>query len=85
MGYSVLLRPAAVRDLRSLSGQMRKRIEAAVDQLSENARPPGARKLAGFDNEWRIRVGDYRILYLIDDQGREVTIARIAHRREAYR
>ena len=43
------------------------------------------RKLVGFQHEWRLRVGDYRILYVIDDSEKRVTIARVAHRREVYR
>ncbi|HUI40853.1 MAG TPA: type II toxin-antitoxin system RelE/ParE family toxin [Terriglobia bacterium] len=79
------MRPAATRDLKALPAGVRKRVEPAVDGLSHNPRPPGCKKLLGFDNEWRLRVGSYRILYLIDDSAQVVTIARIAHRREAYR
>jgi mRNA interferase RelE/StbE len=85
MSYSVVLRPAAVRDLKGLSSEVQSRIEAAIDRLKENPRPPGSKKLVGFENEWRLRAGDYRVLYIIDDAARRVTVARIAHRREAYR
>ena len=47
--------------------------------------PPGSRKLVGFDDEWRVRVGDHRVLYVILDSERQVLIARVANRREAYR
>jgi len=53
--------------------------------LADNPRPYGCRKLTGSDRDWRIRVGDYRIVYEIDDQVREVRVMRIRHRREAYR
>jgi mRNA interferase RelE/StbE len=85
MAYSILLRPAAIRDLKSLPSDIRSRIEKAIDRLVGDPRTSGTRKLAGFDDEWRLRVGDYRILYIINDPERQVVIARVAHRREAYR
>ena len=85
MAYSILLRPAAVRDLKRMPTGARERIEAAIGALEDNPRPPGCKKLVGFENEWRLRVGNYRVLYIIDDSTRQVTIARVAHRREAYR
>jgi mRNA interferase RelE/StbE len=56
----------------------------AIDGLATNPRPPGAAKLAGRD-DFRIRVGDYRIVYAVDDRERLVIVARIAHRRDVYR
>ncbi len=85
MTYRIFLRPAGVRDLDSLPTNVRERVEQAITLLAENPRPHGSRKLAGFENEWRLRVGDYRILYVIDDSVKRVTIARVAHRREVYR
>lgn len=85
MPYSILLRPAAVRDLRDLAATVQERIHLAIQGLADDPRPPGSKKLVGFENEWRIRVGDYRVLYLIDDRSEGVVVARIAHRREAYR
>ena len=85
MAYSILLRPAAIRDLKSLPPGIRSRIEKAIDRLVDDPRPSGARKLVGFDDEWRLRVGDYRVLYIIKDPERQVVIARVAHRREAFR
>jgi len=83
--YSVLLLPAAKRDLRRLQPNMRGRMESAISRLEANPRPPGCKKLTGFENEWRLRVGHYRILYVINDSAKAVSVARIAHRREAYR
>ncbi len=74
----------AVRAYRRLHGPLRDRIRAAVDGLAGEPRPAGAVKLAGRD-DFRIRVGDYRIVYAIDDRDRVVLVARIAHRREVYR
>jgi len=85
MSYSVLLRPAVDRDLKSMPFQIRSRVEGAIDRLRENPRPSGTRKLVGFENEWRLRVGDYRVLYVIDDSKQQIVVARVAHRREAYR
>ena len=85
MPHSILIRPAAIRDLKALPTQILARIEKAMARLQMDPRPPGAKKLVGYENEWRLRVGDYRVLYLIDDGFRQVIIARIAHRREAYR
>jgi mRNA interferase RelE/StbE len=61
------------------------RVAAALRILADNPRPAGCRKLTGSDRDWRVRVGDYRIVYEIDDENREVRVMRIRHRREAYR
>jgi mRNA interferase RelE/StbE len=75
----------AVKERKRLDATSRKRVDAALRSLLENPRPSGTKKLSGSRHDWRIRVGDYRILYEVDDEGRVVTIWRIAHRREAYR
>jgi mRNA interferase RelE/StbE len=61
------------------------RIEGAIALLAENPRPPKATKLVGQRNRWRVRTGDYRILYEIDDGVLTVLVIRVAHRREVYR
>jgi len=63
---------------------MRERIGKAIDALAADPRPPGAVKLAGRD-DFLVRVGDYRVVYAVDDTERLVLVARIAHRREVYR
>jgi mRNA interferase RelE/StbE len=83
--YNVLLRPAAERERRKLPPEVRPRINQALLDLEDEPRPHGVTKLSGYANRWRIRVGNYRVLYQIDDQAQEVTVLRIAHRREAYR
>jgi mRNA interferase RelE/StbE len=85
MSYAVLLRSAADRDQHALPSTIRPRIIQALDSLEADPRPPGGTILSGSRNRWRIRVGDYRILYAIDDASRQVLVFRIAHRREAYR
>ena len=56
-----------------------------IDQLAENPRPQGCKKLKGDDNLWRVRAGDYRIVFSIHDDLLLVLVIRIAHRREVYR
>ena len=58
---------------------------AAIDELAQNPRPAGCAKLVGTANDWRIRVGDYRIIYEIHDTRLIVLVVRVAHRREVYR
>ena len=77
------LRPAE-RDFRRLDRTVQLRLRAHIRQLAENPRPSGFRKLVGEDY-YRVRVGDYRIVYVIDDGGRVVTVAAVRHRSQAYR
>jgi mRNA interferase RelE/StbE len=60
------------------------RIVPRLEHLASAPRPPGRKKLRGGDNEWRIRVGDYRVVYEVDDAAKTVEVTRIAHRREVY-
>ncbi len=82
--YQVRLHPAAARAYRRLQGPRRERIGAAIDALAREPRPRGVQKLAGQD-DYRMRIGDYRIVYAVDDRERLILIARIAHRRDVYR
>lgn len=82
--HEIRLHPAAARAFRRLHDPLRERIATAIDGLATEPRPPGAVKLAGRD-DYRIRVGDYRIVYAVDEAEQLVVVARIAHRREAYR
>ena len=83
--YRVLLERAAEKALSRVSSQIHDRIVAAIQALAKNPRPPGCRKLIGSECDWRIRVGDYRVVYEISDEIRVVRVTRIRHRREAYR
>jgi len=83
--YEVYLERHAERDLRRLSAENFRRIITRIKALADNPRPPGCRKIVGAENEWRIRVGDYRILYQIDDPSQTVRLLRVVHRRQAYR
>jgi len=70
--------------LESLPGKIQDRIFEAIDALVDNPRPRGCRKLRGRDSQYRIRVGDYRVIYEIDDKTVTVLILRIRHRKDAY-
>jgi mRNA interferase RelE/StbE len=83
--YQVLLERAAERDLKRLSADMHERVIVAIRGLGVEPRPPGCRKLSGSQNDWRIRVGDYRVVYEITDAIRVVRVNRVRHRREVYR
>jgi mRNA interferase RelE/StbE len=83
--YQVELLPAAARDLKRIEKKMQVRIVAALQDLADNPRPAGVVKLAGEENVWRIREGDYRILYEIHDRRLLVLVVRIGHRRDVYR
>jgi mRNA interferase RelE/StbE len=83
--YEVQLERAAERNLRRLSSENFTRMIAYMKALGENPRPPGCRKITGSRNDWRIRVGDYRIIYEIDDNAMVIRVLRIRHRRDAYR
>ena len=83
--YRLLLERAAEKDLARLSAEIHDRIIAAIRSLATSPRPPGCRKLAGSKCDWRIRVGDYRVVYEIAAEIRVVRIHRVRHRREVYR
>jgi mRNA interferase RelE/StbE len=83
--YRVLLERAVEKDLNRLAAQIHGRIITAIQTLAHDPRPPGCRKLAGSKNDWRIRVGDYRVVYEIADEIRIVRVNRVRHRREVYR
>jgi len=82
--YRVALTASADRELRGLPAQVVARILPRLERLASTPRPAGCKKLKGGDFEWRIRVGDYRIVYEIDDAARTVDVTRIAHRRDVY-
>lgn len=82
--YKVELAPRARRDLAALPRDVQARLGSAIDGLADEPRPPGARKLRG-DDAWRVRVGDYRILYDIEDARLRVLVLAMGHRREVYR
>ena len=83
--YDVYLERAAEQDLRRLPAEVFYRIMPRIRALADEPRPPGCHKLMGSTSDWRIRIGDYRVLYEIDETERSVRVFRVRHRREAYR
>ena len=85
MTHRIALAPPAARQLRKLDPQVRRRIQAALELLATEPRPPAATPLVGGAGEWRIRTGDYRVIYEIHDDQLLVLVLRIGHRRDIYR
>jgi len=84
--YVVLLESRAEKELKALPEQALKRVDIKLRALSLKPRPRGVAKLKGKESEgWRLRIGNYRILYQIDDKENVVRVYRIKHRREVYR
>ena len=84
MTYHVEVAAAAVRQLRTLDRSAQRRVQAAIELLAAEPRPNGAKKLVGGDGEWRVRTGDYRIVYEIHDNVLLVLVIAVGHRREIY-
>ncbi|MGD1102627.1 MAG: type II toxin-antitoxin system RelE/ParE family toxin [Terriglobia bacterium] len=84
MNYLLFILPRAQKELAQLSSAAYPRVRDAIRELAENPRPPGCLKLTGRDG-WRLRVGDFRVVYEIDDKQRKVTVFHIGHRRDVYR
>jgi len=82
--YRVALAASAEKELHGLPAKLVARIMGRMERLASDPPPPGCKKLVGGDNEWRIRIGDWRVVYEIDDRAKTVEVTRIAHRREAY-
>jgi mRNA interferase RelE/StbE len=83
--WEVVIERQAEKDLRDLSRVIRERIDATIRALAEQPRPGRSEKMVGYRTTYRIRVADYRILYDVDEERREVHIWRVAHRRDVYR
>ena len=84
MTYRLELETRVVKEFQHLPKDRRELIGAVFDDLQSNPRPPGAKKLSGVDG-YRVRKGDYRILYTIDDERRLVRVYRVGHRKQVYR
>ena len=83
MPWTVSIQLPANRQLSKLDQTVRKRVGAAISALTVNPRPPGCKKLVGVD-AWRIRVGDWRVIYQIHDKQLIVIVVRVGHRRDVY-
>ena len=82
--YSLHIKHSAQKELDSLDDALFNRIDRKILPLAGNPRPAGCKKLKGFKDLWRIRIGDYRVVYVVDDAIKTVTVTHIAHRREGY-
>lgn len=84
MAYKIVVTKKVVKQIESIAEPTRSRIRAAIDELAKDPRPNGCLKLSGLEDEWRVRVGDYRIVYSIEDDVLTVEVVRVKHRREVY-
>ena len=83
--YSLSFKSSAAKELRKLSLEVQQRIASVIEKLIDNPRFSGVVKLKGDDNLYRFRVGEYRVIYEIDDSDKKIVITRIRHRRDVYR
>ena len=85
MKYSIIYKRSAAEELLQLPATVAFKVRAAINKLSENPRPQGCKKLKGSNSDYRIRLGNYRIIYSIADNVLIVTVIKIAHRKDVYR
>ncbi len=83
--HEIYLEQVAERDLKRLSAEDFHRIISRIKALAKNPRPSGCRKITGSESDWRLRIGEYRVIYEIDDKAKAVRVMGVKHRREAYR
>lgn len=83
-GYRILIRRSAEKEIERLPEAFRRAIVRRIRALGADPRPPGSQKLSGRDGH-RVRQGDHRVVYTVDDAARAVTIVRVAHRSDAHR
>jgi mRNA interferase RelE/StbE len=82
--YTLEIKQSAQKELDALDDTVFKRIDRKILTLADDPRPAGCKKLKGFKDQWRIRVGDWRVLYIIAAETKTVTVMHVAHRREVY-
>ncbi|MBE9155424.1 type II toxin-antitoxin system RelE/ParE family toxin [Nodosilinea sp. LEGE 06152] len=82
--YEVQFRASAAKEFRKLTLDIRGRLQKAIDGLKTEPRPAATKKLAGEASLYRIRVGDYRVIYEIDDTNQLIVVTRVRHRRDVY-
>ena len=83
--YTIEFAPRAAKELRDLERPDQVRVAAKIDSLAQNPRPHGVEKLSGEEDLYRVRVGNYRIIYKIQDARLVVLVVKIGHRRDVYR
>jgi mRNA interferase RelE/StbE len=82
--YSLEIKQSAQKELDALNDTLFGRIDKKILALVSSPRPTGSKKLKGYKDHWRIRIGDYRVIYVIDEGNKAVIVTRVAHRREVY-
>ena len=82
--YTLEIKPSARKELERLSDDLIARMTPKIEALTANPRPPGCKKLRGYEDLWRVRLGTYRIVYIIDDDRKTISVTRVAHRRDVY-
>ena len=82
--YTLEIKQSAQKELDALDDALFTRIDRKILALADNTRPAGCKKLKGYKDQWRVRIGDWRVLYIIDDALKRVSVTRVAHRREVY-
>jgi len=82
--YALQIKQAAQRELDALDDALFARIDRKILALADTPRPVGCKKLKGHKDQWRVRVGAWRVVYIVDDAAEVVSVTRIAHRREVY-
>lgn len=85
MAYAIQFKPTALRQLEKLSRDLQKRIASKVQALRDEPFPPGCKKLFGETDTWRVRIGDYRIIYRVHRNVLLILVINIGHRRDVYR
>jgi mRNA interferase RelE/StbE len=85
MTYAIIVTKSIQKELDNLPNEIKDRAYDKISQLSENPRPDGVTKLKGYENEYRVRIGDYRVRYEIIDKDKTVLILQCKHRREVYK
>ena len=84
MLYQIEFSRQADRQFRNLPSQIQQRLKSKIDSLATTPRPHGSEKLSGTDRLYRIRVGDYRIVYAVEDDRLLILVVKVGHRREIY-
>lgn len=80
--YSLEIKHSAQKELDALDDALFARVDVKILTLANNPRPASCKKLRGLKDQWRIRIGDYRVVYTVDDAAKTVTVMHVAHRRE---
>ena len=85
MAYNITLKDSAQKELEKIQKSIRVKIISAINELAENPRPTGCKKLVNFNNHYRVRVGEYRVIYKIFDTQDAIDVIKVGHRKDVYR